>query len=66
MFTAIVLACVLNAPDACIEATDTYGPYQTIQECEARLEEMIPNVVSLLPAAPFELSAKCDKKGMPL
>lgn len=55
MFKAIIIACVLNSPDACMEISDTYGPYSSQGRCFTRLEEM-----------EYELAKLWDKYNMKL
>ena len=67
MFTAIVLACAIGTTDvdACIEATDTFGPYNTYDECYARVQQMVNGLNSTLPV-PMRYSFKCaNEKGTP-
>lgn len=47
MFEAIVIVCWLGQP-ACLQGTDTRGPYRRESECVARTAEMMK---SLVPAA---------------
>ena len=66
MFTAMVLACAIGnvSPDTCIEATDTYGPYDTHKECYARVQEMVQALAYTMPV-PMQYSFKCSTpKGM--
>ena len=63
MFTAMVLACVMSTPAACVEATDSRGPYPTEQQCFVRVEEMIQSMIPLLPPVPHTYSYKCVAEG---
>lgn len=64
MFTAVILACVIGMPDACVEAEDTRGPYATEQECVMRAYEMISSMQMLLPI-PHMYKHKCTTEGLP-
>jgi len=67
MFSAIVLACAIGTtdPGACLEATDTYGPYKTYDECYARVEQMVGALNATMPV-PMQYSFKCENpKGTP-
>jgi hypothetical protein len=46
MFKAIVLICLMQAPEqgVCLEAHDEWGPYATRKECETRIEGMIADI----------------------
>ena len=65
MFYATILACTLINPNACIEADDTRGPYKTREECVLRVEEMIADSVTLLPAIPHSFRFRCQPKRTP-
>ena len=60
MFTAIVLACVIGRPDACMQFTDNRGPYLEEEVCNARANEMAKLVVPTLPPVPFQFFFKCE------
>lgn len=60
MFTAIVLACVIGRPDACMKFTDNRGPYLQEEVCKARAYEMAEAVVPTLPPMPFQFFFKCE------
>lgn len=62
MFEAMVLACAIGVtdPDACLEATDTRGPYETREECFARAQEMIAGLVYTIPV-PLNFHFKCEE-----
>ena len=60
MFTAIVLACVMGRPDACMQFTDNRGPYVEEDVCKARAYEMAEAVVPTLPRVPFQFFFKCE------
>jgi len=70
MFTAIVLACAINMTNACIEATDVLGPYETREQCVMRVHQMITSMQMSFPV-PHEYKYKCvehtiTKKGINL
>lgn len=42
MFEALVLICLNgDMQQQCLEAADTYGPYQTEEECRERVAKMV-------------------------
>jgi len=55
MFKAVIIACVIGSPDACMTITDTYGPYAMEGRCRTRLEEM-----------QYQLTGLWQKNNMPL
>ena len=57
MFKALIIACILNNPDSCIQVTDTYGPYTMEGRCKTRLEEMEYqlNIVWVESKMPFQI-----------
>jgi hypothetical protein len=40
MLYALVIACTIGAPSACIHRLDIRGPYSTTEACVRRLEEI--------------------------
>ena len=46
MFKAILLICIANTP-ICLEAYDTKGLYETVQECEIRINEMAKTILAI-------------------
>ena len=67
MFSAIVLACAIGTtdPGACLEATDERGPYETYDQCYARVQEMVNALDATMPV-PMQFRFKCDNdKGTP-
>jgi len=62
MFTAIVLACIMTAPDTCVEAVDTRGPYPTEEQCVMRAYQMMTELQVLFPV-PHKYEYKCVPKG---
>tara|TARA_R100000654_G_scaffold4623_1_gene13567 strand:+ start:553 stop:765 length:213 start_codon:yes stop_codon:yes gene_type:complete len=63
MFEAMVLACAIGtfSPDTCVQANDLEGPYNTQEECKARIEEMIAGIVLTIPA-PMNFHYKCEQQ----
>ena len=63
MFEAIVLFCAIGVTDLnqCVTAEDTRGPYETKEECYARVQEMIPSIDSMLPPTPKKYFFKCEE-----
>lgn len=60
MFTALLLVC-FSFNKECMVVTDTRGPYGTLSQCEARLEEMIGYLNSAKEMPPFILAnKKCE------
>jgi hypothetical protein len=47
MFKAIIVACHIANPNNCIIITDERGPYDTEEKCQARIEEMIHDSISI-------------------
>ena len=48
MFTAVVVACHITNAMACIQFTDNRGPYKTMERCEARIEEMLGDIIKCM------------------
>ena len=46
-FTAMIIACHVANNAMCMTITDNRGPYDTSEKCEARIEEMIGDLISL-------------------
>ena len=40
MFSAYLLVCSIQIINACVEVSDTLGPYETQEECHTRIIEM--------------------------
>ena len=51
MFEAIVLFCAIGITDLnqCVTAEDTRGPYDTKEECYARVQEMVAGIAYTIP-----------------
>lgn len=47
MFMAIVVACHVSNAIACVQFTDNRGPYKTEERCEARIEEMLADIIKV-------------------
>ena len=47
MFEALIIACHVGAPGACIQIDDTRGPHQTQTQCEQRLGEMTKDLMTV-------------------
>lgn len=61
MFQAVLFFCfvTLSSPQ-CVEGTDEYGPYETVEECKARLKEMTEDLIQLMPPRSVRhLRAEC-------
>lgn len=66
MFKAIVFACVINAPNDCMQFDDIWGLKVTRESCEARIEEMVVSLGQVLPLTGKEyriVGTKCEKMG---
>ncbi len=63
MFTALLLLC-FSWNNECMVVTDTRGPYGTLSQCEARLEEMIEYLDNAKEMPPFKISDKKCKNDM--
>ena len=59
MFEASLLVCLAISPETCKQLNDTKGPYNTENECKARVDEMAAFATE---ANLFELDIKwkCD------
>ena len=44
-----------------MEFTDNRGPYATLDECKARVEEMVNDIMPTLPPVPVSLYYKCKR-----
>ena len=60
MYFAMVFFCL--AGGECVVAKDTYSPYWTAAQCDARIEEMTSHITSLVPEAEIK-STLCQKIG---
>ena len=40
MFKAMIIVCLMGNPNACKTIEDLLGPYEEMEECKLRLEEM--------------------------
>ena len=62
MVSAFILVCSLlpNAEPPCVEMQDTRGPYKTVAECEARIEDMLPEIPKMF-IPPYTVAKKCEK-----
>ena len=49
MFEAIVLVCYMGNMNYCKPVSDTRGPYEEIQMCQDRLEEMKNDLIEIFP-----------------
>ena len=61
MFEAIVLFCAIGVadPNQCVTAEDTRGPYETREECHARVQEMVAGISYIMPV-PLNFHFKCE------
>ena len=59
MFTTYILACSLIIAGDCTEIRDTRGPYKTEEECAARAEEMVMDLIPFL-TSPHGFAFKCE------
>ena len=63
MFEAIVLVCLMGdiKTKQCLEAADTYGPYETKEECVERANTMVKRLTELKDM-PYQPAAfRCTK-----
>lgn len=58
MYTAMVLACF--AGQNCLEFIDVQGPYNTVKECEVRVEEMVNGITEIFPFPVTNVKYKCE------
>ena len=68
MFEAVVLACLMSQPNMCIEAEDSWGPYETEAECVTRVHQMVTTMQMAFPQ-PHTYRYKCkepEAKGIKL
>ena len=49
MFEAFVLVCYMGNVNYCKPVKDTRGPYEEIQMCHSRLEEMKDDLINIFP-----------------
>jgi hypothetical protein len=63
MFEAFILVCSLlpNAQPPCVELQDMRGPHNTIEQCNARIEEMLPELPKMF-SPPYTVAKRCDNK----
>ena len=63
MYEAFLLVCSLvpNAEPPCVELQDLRGPYETIEQCDARIEELLPVIPEMF-YPPYEVLKACEKK----
>lgn len=63
MFTPFILVCSLlpGAEPPCVELEDIRGPYKTVEECELRIEEILPEVPKMF-YPPYTVAKKCERK----
>tara|TARA_E500000178_G_scaffold287735_1_gene290099 strand:- start:30143 stop:30358 length:216 start_codon:yes stop_codon:yes gene_type:complete len=47
MFEAMIVACHIGAQSACIKVEDQRGPYNTQEQCEARLAEITKDLIGM-------------------
>ncbi len=61
MYFAIVLMCGISfGQPSCIEAHDNYGPYKTLEECQARTKVMERDIYMMAPDTKLT-QQKCTK-----
>ena len=46
-FTAMIIACHVANNAMCMTITDNRGPYETPEQCEVRIEEMIKDLIGM-------------------
>lgn len=61
MYEALILVCSLmpNAEPPCVEMQDTRGPYTTVEQCDVRIEEMLPELPKMF-YPPYTISKRCE------
>lgn len=61
MFEAFVLVCMISGD--CIELKDKRGPYETLEQCKERIEEIVKDIPTLhIPQPIKDLYYKCPKQ----
>lgn len=60
MFKAILMVCSLAQANDCMQFTDMRGPYQTKEQCMARIHEMLNDINPTLPDVARKHLYKCD------
>ncbi len=60
MYFAMVFFCLASGD--CVVAKDTYSPYRTAAQCDARIEEMTSQITALVPEVEIK-STLCQKIG---
>ena len=63
MFIAKLMICGMLQGD-CGILTDTRGLYKSEKQCQARIEEMVTDLRSMVPH--MRMLAKCEKLGVPV
>ena len=61
MYTAMLLLCYAQTLTNCVQVDDSWGPYRTIEECEARIVDMAAASKKISPYM-VAVAAKCDYK----
>ena len=63
MFEAMILICLVSAPDECTVLKDIRGPYENIYQCNARTLEMVDSIKKDPRTANLYTvnGARCDK-----
>lgn len=57
-----MMVCIINTvPSQCLIAEDTYGPYMTKEECNARLGVMASVIPDIHAPNPVMIQGKCVK-----
>lgn len=64
MFKAIVIACVIGAPNDCVEFHDYRGPWETKAQCKSRALEISRDVAKIANLIPTKWRCKTLKEGM--
>lgn len=62
MFEGYILVCSLlaNANPPCVLLHDGEGPYKTVEQCEVRVADMLPEIPKMF-KPPYKVSYKCEK-----
>jgi len=62
MIEGYILVCSLlaNAQPPCVQLHDTQGPHKTVEQCEVRVADMIPELLKMF-KPPYKVSYKCEK-----
>ena len=62
MFEVLVMGCLLMSDSECVVFSDTRGPYQTREQCVARVHERTESLHFVFRDTPHEYTYKCESE----